>query len=292
MSEQLANGMTPPDDQAANEVALPDPSASNTAAETQSLNVASPPRLGFLSLPREIRDMVYRELFHRPSPSEVWYRLLKPVPDFLATCKLTNREAFEILWGENPYIWENPPPPLLPGLLNRIVDTIQILHVTVRWGSFSAVFYDAVRRFGNPGKIRDNLEIRFVRDPRPLSYDLTYMDRFLVGLGRFTNFKTVRIVVAWRGKDLHISNRVSTRIAQAMCPRLGPSEPNADGNALVLHPRAHWKAQQPQETVDWMNLLDGIRLDWNLGGTSASCDADQNPDENADKSSGPAPSQK
>ena len=74
-----------------------------------------------------------------------------------------------------------------------------------------------------------------------------------------------------------------------MQPRLGSFKPCADKVAMVFHPKDYLFAQQQQNSVDWVDLLDGIRLDRPADGTSADRNTYQNIDKDADTSEAVAP---
>lgn len=48
-----------------------------------------------------------------------------------------------------------------------------------------------------------------------------------------------------------------------LTPIFGPAESIADGRGLVFHPQNHLSSLPRKEAVDWMDHLDGIRLNWN-----------------------------
>lgn len=123
-SSQSDDEVTLPNDQAAYEEALKNPSISNSPTEDQSVMIAPyRSRLGFLSLSAEIRLLVYRKMY-LPNTAAIYWRELETIPALLATCKLIMKEAFAVLWGESPFEWRSTPPPLLPNPLHRVVDAI------------------------------------------------------------------------------------------------------------------------------------------------------------------------
>lgn len=291
MMEQFTN-VTPSVHQATAEAASSNSAGSNAATEDQSINIAAKRNWsGFLSLPPEIRLMIYRELFHHPITFSLESPEFVNIPALLATCKLINKEAFEVIWGENTYYWSTYTPPLLPSILHRIEDTIQRLHVSVRlscYSTFSDEIFYLIDRFGKPAKIRGLLVMTCFLDNDEFVEGRT-RKLFISALGRFTNFRSVQIVLVQKYQKVHISDYFYRWIAKIMQPRLGPSKPHADEVAIVFQPNDYLYAQQQQETVDWMDLLDGIRLDWNGDGTSANRNADQNVDSVVDASEGAAP---
>ncbi|MCJ1262425.1 hypothetical protein MMC22_002295 [Lobaria immixta] len=272
-NSQSDDEVTPPNDQAAYEAASENPSISNSPTENQSVMIAPyRSRLGFLSLPAEIRLLVYREMY-LPNTAAIYWRELETIPALLATCKLIMKEAFAVLWGENPFEWGSTPPPLLPNPLHRVVDAIQTLEVSLPLGKVSATFIDLIHRFGDPARIRHTLKISFVLYNVHESFDSRQIRWFISGLGRFTNFRVVEIAIGRYFQPLPISNHLSQWVAKAMQTRLGPCKPRADKKGLVWHPQAYLNAQRPQALVDWIDLLEGIRLDRNRDGASADSNA-------------------
>lgn len=258
--------VTASDSQSAIDSASEMPSVSNNAAiENQTmLNIASNrTRLGFLSLPAEIRQMIYGELFHRPRVLPFNRFSVIPIPALMKTCKLINQEAFEVLWGENRYHWISPPPNLEPSLFQRIVDTMQRLEICVLLSKPSAKFIEMIHAFRKPARIRSILKITFVMVRDYPDGETASLRWFMKGLGRFANFKIIEIDFVHRSNPVHISNLPSQLIAEVLQPRLGSAKPRADGLALHFHPQDDLNAHPPQEIIDGMELWDGIRLDWN-----------------------------
>lgn len=253
------------------------------------LNIASNrTRPGFLSLPAEIRQMIYGELFHHPQALPFSRSSVIPIPALMKTCKLINQEASEVLWGENRYHWLSPPPNLEPNLFQRIVDTIQRLEICVLLSKPSAKFIEMIHAFRRPAKIRRILKIIFVMLRNDPDRETASLRWFMEGLGRFANFRTIEISFVYRSNPIHITDLPSRLIAQVLQSRLGSAKPRADGLALHFHPQDHLNAHRPQEIIDWVGHLDGIRLDWNWGRASGASNVDQNADEIADKCSAPA----
>lgn len=243
----------------------------NAATGQIMVNIPSNPHWpGFLSLPSEIRIMIYRHMFHWPvviSLSNLRSSIpgrseTKPVPPLLATCKLIYKEAFEVLWGENCYIWPGSPhPPLLPSIYQRIVDTIQKLEVNLapRAGS-PAYLIKLIREFGNSTMIRGVLDVKFsLYSPR--FFDKKILGRYLTCLSAFTNFKVISIQFRYNYKPLFLDSHPFQWTAEALQPRLGLAKHLADNCTLQFHPQDHLNLQRSQQVVDWMDLLDGIRLD-------------------------------
>lgn len=251
MTEQFTD-VTPPDHQAATGAASSNSAGSNAATQNQSISIAAKGnRSELLSLPPEIRLMIYRELFHHPrtcfleSPEVV-------IPALLATCKLIYKEAFQVVWGENTYYWSTYTAPLLPSILHRIEDTIQRLHVAVPLSSYSTVsaeLLNLIYKFENPARIRGLLVMTCFLDNDEFVERRT-RKLFISALGRFTNFRSIQITLTQEFKRVHISDYFYQWIAAIMQPRLGPSKPCADGLAVEFHPNDYLYAQQQHKTVD------------------------------------------
>lgn len=235
------------------------------------VNIPSNPHWpGFLSLPSEVRIMIYRHMFHWPvviglynlKSSKPGTSQTKPVPPLLATCKLIYKEAFEVLWGENCYIWPGSPHPLLlPSIYQRIVDTIQNLEVNLSPESGSpAYLIKLIREFGSSTTIRGVLDVKFsLYSTRP--FDQKILRRYLTCLSAFTNFKVISIEFRYNYKPLSLDSHHFQWTAEALQPRLGFAKPLADSCTLQFHPQDYLNSQRSQPFVDWMDLLDGIRLD-------------------------------
>lgn len=292
---QIVEEVTAPTEQAPNEQVANEAVSeilSNTNAVTEDPpildNEITRSRLGFFSLPGEVRLMVYRQLFHRPEAIRYrWFRR-NPIPPLLATCKLIKKEAFQVLWGENEYLWNISRTALLPNLRPRIVDTIQRLQISLPTRIVSARFLDLMTEFGDPARIRDTLVVHFKLLTTDFDLRANPPGLYIPGLGTFTNFKCVEILLIWSplGEPPFTAPSncpLHQQMAAGLRRRLGPATPRADNLAVQFQPHDYLTLQQ-QETDDWMDLLEGLRLDWNQDdGTNADHDAD----EEADKSGAP-----
>lgn len=311
LDNRYMDSVTASDDQSADETVSENPLVIHAATNSQSINIAfKRSKLGFLSLPPELRLMVYRQLFHDNDgiiDMAEWQTSSSSLPPLLQTCKLINKEAFEALLENPKFIYRDPdwprrhPPqwPISKHIRMRVVDTIQSLDVRIVMEKPTTKFLHLIREFGNPARIRRFLKVTF----SAARVDSFLYDRpitwFLTGLCTFTNFETVDLSFqfAYTYNDIPFNEFPSDSIAQTLQHRfgsakflihsIGPQNLYWDGYILQFHPHNHrhsQQAQRAQRSVDWMDLLDGTRLEWNQNETAnANHDADQNANERADR---------
>lgn len=254
-----------------NEVALENQSTTDVKSTSNGL--------GLLSLPAELRVLIFGHLLVEQRPLSMYWpgRAYQPFPAILNTCTRIRQEAFRVLFRENIFYVGFLHPRLSSLNYRRINDTIQNIHVDIQlysispFGSRSQLIH-LVREFGSPAIVRGTLNIILrVRPSRNQLY-------FWVGLTlpRFTNFRIVRI------EYLADSAPHRTDLTETICRQycaideqyfpvyFGPAISFADGCGLEYHPQKYLNSLP--EAVDWIDHLDGIRLDWGQ-------DPPTNPDE-------------
>lgn len=249
--------------------------ATSAAPENQAIaNVTSTHTpLGLLDLPSELRIMVFRHLLvvsHGENSSfGMWHSSPRPSVNILRTSGLIHREAFEILYGENHFANCLAYSGFLSNRFPRVVDAIQNIRIDVtvllRYTAIEK-FKKLVRCFGNPSRLRNTLTVKLTfADPRarPLKW-------FIRVLGRFTNFRTVKLYFQdYNDVCEHVSH-VREYFKSALEPVLGHAEAfQLSSFGLRFHPIDHWNCLREPEDSDWADSLDGIRLEWNEGEVKA-----------------------
>lgn len=245
-----------------NEVASEDP-ATNHAISTNT-------ELRLLSWPVELRLIVFRFLLleHRPLSTNWMDAAYIAFPAIFKTCRQIRREAFQVMFGENVFFVRFPRP-RFSLLHNRlVVNTIQKLHVSVCLNDPSyhprrLNFFRAIHEFGSPAIVRNALNvIVYVGNATPRHLLLRYVG----GLGRFTNFRNIRIEFVPDPEQLDPVGGLcflTCRVCEDyFTPMFGPAEVFADGCGVQFYPQSHLSSLPPIVYVDWMDYLDGIRLDW------------------------------
>lgn len=276
----MANMVPPENDRSMNETAsgnehiINEEESDTNAVASEISSTANVPstdnsRLQLLSLPAELRLMIFRHLLveDRPLPTHWRGGYYNIRPDVLTTCKKIRREAFEIMYGENTF-WINTVQPNR-GMLNnqQIKDTIRNVHVDVQindtWPHGRRLsFIRVLRAFGSPAIVRGTLNIVL-----HVVLNGIEMLPWLVGaLPRCINFRIVQIELEdgsglglARGLCLILCNTLEA----AMTPVFGPAQSFADGYGLRFYPQEHLNSLLRDVDADWMDRLDGIRLNWN-----------------------------
>ena len=255
-----ADVVEPQNHSATNPVALESPST------TVILLTSS--RLGLLSVPPEVRILIYRHLLVEPIPlSTYWIGSYDPIPAILQTSRLIRREAFPVFFEENTFFIGTMHPKL--SILNhrQISDTIQNVEFTF-WlddtspESARGSFIDLIEAFGSPAIARGTLHLII----RVAAYDNHLLPWLNRGLPRFTNFRNVIF--------RYVPDSAHAR-AEAMCPKLrrihtiilqyifGPGlSSHGIPCCLLFHPLRYLDSLPRKVEVDWMDYLDGVRLTW------------------------------
>lgn len=232
------------------------------------ISTGNPP--GLLDLPPELRLMVFRHLLVYPHNLDLEDRnVSRPPIAILRASRLINKEAFDVLYRGNRFIFKSyGHPSHWPRSFQsfpRFIDMMQNIHVEIPLYSKLAIpwFLIYMRRFGNPSSTRGTFAVDFcnlsvVEDRTPM------MEWFIGALGRFTNFKTIELrfskTIAYR---VQITN-VTEYFESALEPVLGHAEYfGHKGRGLRFHPMDHPNHRRKLEDTDWADYLDGIRLEWN-----------------------------
>ncbi|MCJ1429217.1 hypothetical protein MMC29_007130 [Sticta canariensis] len=251
------NGVEPENHSATNQVALVGSST------TQTLPTSN--RLGFLSLPPEIRLDIYRLLLiSQFAVSTYWFGTYHPFPALLHTSRVIRREAFRVFYGENTFVigFRHP----MISLLNhrQIRDTIQFVNFAVVGSKVTSPnqtrrkFIHVIEAFGSPAIVRHTLVLGIQVDLVFINHLLEWLGR---GLARFTNFRAVKLLFVLDDPEAELSY-TSCRMQEILRPRLGPASAFGPPDELLFHPRQYLSSLPPKIDVDWMYYLDGIRLTW------------------------------
>lgn len=251
-------------------------------------------KLGLLALPAELRVIVLRHLLlaNCPIPTGRMTPSYQPLPAMLHTSRLIRQEAFQVFYAENSFFIGalNPTYSILSN--QQIRDTIQNVHYDEfdeRLDSSPAhrqlIFIDMIREFGSPAIVRHTLNIVFRIDHRTCHKLLHF---FVRGMPRFTNFRTIRfrflarslkspegnltdpetlrarnLVQAMHSLAVSLEAAYCVIYERALTPVFGPPRPLDGQRGLEFHPQDYLNYLPPKVEVDWMEYLDGIRLDWN-----------------------------
>ena len=238
--------------------------------DTEDRSVTNEPSMsserGLLSLPPELRVIIYRHLLVERRPLSTYWRAAcyEPFPAILETCTLIRREAFQVLYGENVFFIGLKHPQISILSNRQIADTIQHVRYAVDLYGPSIplpkrlIFLHLIHEFGSQAIIRDSLQVVF----HIVGLDLpTPMRLYAAGLGRFTNFRIVRFeFVEHRGNTRGACALLAEMFELLLTPKFGPAESFANGCVLEFHPQHFLSSRSPD--VDWMEHLDGIRQDW------------------------------
>lgn len=226
--------------------------------------------LGLLFLPPELRVMVFGHLLLMDSPlSTYWPRTL--YVSFLAilrTSSLIRQEAFQVFYGENTFSMSYLHP--RRSILNnqRVADTIQNVRFDAHVNDPSPWwrqrnFVNIIHEFGSPAIARGTLTIIFNVE----SHENNWLAWYARALPRFTNFRTLRIEFSDAspyGRLQGICFLLAEEHQDTFAHLFGPAVFFANNCGLEFHPRAFRDSRPPPEAhVDWMDVLDGIRLGWN-----------------------------
>ncbi|MCJ1271625.1 hypothetical protein MMC22_011529 [Lobaria immixta] len=251
----------------------------DSASSTKNI-IPTSSGLGLLSLPPEVRLLVYRQLLVLDHPlstnwpgmvwglrpySPHWPRLMLDLnPPILKTSSLIRREAFQVMYGENTFLI-SPSYSRTHALYTPPVrDVLRKVQVDVnsndRWPYLArGSFIPVIRAFDSPAIIRGTLDI-ILRVNHPVN---ELLDWLAVALCRFTNFETVKIAFADSGYAASICVALREEHMDTFTSYLGPARPFDTEYGLTFHPRQFQDSLPLKVEVDWQEHLDGIRLKWN-----------------------------
>lgn len=255
---------------------------SEDSSSTNSVLTTSRPSL--VSLAAEIRVLIFRHLLleGRPLITSRARSTFQRFPAVLRTCRSIRQEAFQVMYGENTFYLDSCHPSYSILDNRQIHDAIQNVHFNVEICFRSlytrrSIFINMLNEFGSPTIIRGALHLvfhvrglyhdellRFAR-AGPGVYRDDPLNWYARALPRFTNFRVVRIEY----KD-HVTLGVREDICcilynthrEFLTPIFGPALPLADGHSLLFCPQEYLDTTPPETDVDWMEHLDGIRLNW------------------------------
>lgn len=267
---------------AINEVAWENPSITTNDV------VPASSQIGLLSLPPELRLLVYRQLLLEPleegrALSTEWrherYQLFTAI---LHTCTLIRQEAFQVMYGENFFFigFSHPTHSILDN--QKVRDTIQNVHFVAGRPDDTLIrknerdLIHIIRQFRSPAIVRGTFSILFYVGGHRRDH-FSWFPRYLPA---FTNFRVIRITFVFsfanRHDPFHLTNQYYVETYSTFCdayerdftPIFGPALSYADGCGLQFHPQDYLKSLPPKVDDDWMDYLDGIRLNWNQDPTN------------------------
>lgn len=244
-----------------NEIGPENPSTTNVTSTSLGL--------GLFTLPSELRVLVFRHLLLERRPLSTYWLLAayQTSPAILHTSRQIRQEAFQVLYGENTFYIGAMHPRL--SILNnpQIRDTIRNVHFDVQLNDplpdrRRSTFINMIREFGSPAIVRNTLYLIF----RVAPYHNNLLHWFGRALPGLTNFRTIQC--QFLPSSVH-------SLAASLCPVLcniykrtltpvfGPALSFSNGCGLTFHPQEYLNSLPPEVEVDWMESLDGIRLNWN-----------------------------
>ncbi|MCJ1266690.1 hypothetical protein MMC22_006575 [Lobaria immixta] len=266
---------TSPGDTGLADTAHQDQSASNVVTENQPTSSTASRRNWFLYLPPEVRLIVYHHVLQIPydvpyNSQRFWgYSDVQAVTGILRTSRLFRREGIDVFFRQNIFFIRTLVLPFQVIRSRRIDDMIQNLVIDIRIpvGTFQAprdLLIGIIHNFGDPAIIRRTFRVNFFLALRYI-WRRAPLDFFIRGLGRFTNFEVVEIDLFYRRRLVMDTDIHRDRVEAALRFVLGPATPRAAGHGLTFLPQQFLRAnaQPSREDFDWMDHLDGIRLDWN-----------------------------
>ena len=215
------NGVEPENHSATDQVALVGSSTTKTLPPSN--------RLGFLSMPPEVRLEIYRLLLlSQFAMSTYWIGTYRPFPALLHTSTEIRREAFRVFYGENTFHigFKHP----MVSILNQqqIRDTIQFVNFAVGGAKDASPnetrrgFIDLIEAFGSPAIVRHTLLLGIHVDLIFINHLLAWLTR---GLARFTNFRAVKLLFTLDDLNTFESrlSYASRRMHEILRPSLGPA---------------------------------------------------------------------
>ncbi|MCJ1267500.1 hypothetical protein MMC22_007385, partial [Lobaria immixta] len=228
-------------------------------------------QVSFLSLPAELRVLIFRHLLLSScSLSTYWDGTdSECFPAILNTCRLIRREAYQVYFGENTFCDFFKLPRLSILNIRPIRDTVQNIQFVVWLNGPSSPqaklsFIRMIHELGSPTDARGTLFMNFfVGNARN-----DVLSWYAKGLPRFTNFRTIRVEFFGGSTDTlakHLCSLLCHNQELNFSPLFGPAEYFADGRGLQFRPRRYLNTLPPEVEVDWIDYLDGVRLNWSEG---------------------------
>ncbi|MCJ1462499.1 hypothetical protein MMC07_001101 [Pseudocyphellaria aurata] len=224
-------------------------------------------QMGLLSLPPELRVMIYQKVLVRDHPIEAYFQ---DFPPLLNTCKQLREEALHVMMTKNTFFLgnHNPSPKYSNTKYTEVRDMVRNVYYEVYYRCAwcktldDAIwrFLDTIRDFGSPAIVRDTITIVFKMYFKRNS--MTILLWFARAMRAFTNFRTVRLefkaLTENRGCRARRFRRHACRFHEHyLAPWFGPAETFPDGFGLEFHPQ---RFRESLPKVDWAENLDGIRL--------------------------------
>lgn len=168
------------------------------------------------------------------------------------------------MYGENTFFISFMHPRYSILKSQRISDMIQNVRISLRlYDRFPTFnFLHVIREFGSPAIVRATLIIVLRVDENQNGL-LPWVVR---AMPRFTNFRMVQIEFiddSFQDNAQGVCLELCNRHRDTFTPVLGPSVSYADGRGLRFRPQDFLNSLPPAADVDWIDLLNGIRLNWN-----------------------------
>lgn len=267
-------------------------SVGNAVTENQSSPSIAFTRNWIVYLPPEIRLIIYRYVlqlpYELPYDSSLLWRdpTMQGLTGILYTSRLIRGESLDVFLRENTFYFLAFFTRLTATPSARIRDTIQNITVDIRlsrcYRGPRELFLGIIQTFGDPAIIRGTFNVRFFLFLHGHSLSRVSLYFFLRGLGRFTNFRIIELDLFYRRRAPLDATMYCNSIENALQPALGLATRHfhATGHDLAFFPQEFLNSQPSRENHDWIDCLDGIRLDWNGDGINGDdTDAHQNADE-------------
>lgn len=267
-------------------------SVGNAVTENQSSPSIASTRNWIVYLPPEVRLIIYRYVlqlpYELPYDSSLLWRdpTMQGLTGILYTSRLIQEESLDVFLRENTFYFLALFTRFTATPSARIRDTIQNITVDIRlslsYRGPRELFIGIIHTFGDPGIIRGRFNVRFFLFLHGHSLPRTHLYFFLHGLGRFTNFRIIEIDLFYRRTPPLDAAMYRHSVENALQPALGLAARHADATEhdLIFFPQQFLNSRPSRENHDWIDCLDGIRLDWNGDGTNGDdTNAHQNIDE-------------
>lgn len=238
-----------------------------TAPNNQPNVSATSTRNWLLYLPPEIRFIIYSYVLELPDGTQYWLPMVHPTArsfsGILDASRLIRIEAVDAFYRANTFhIWAFPSGSLHLFPTRRISEMIQNVTIDTRlWAPHQTprqLFIGTLQHFGDPAIPRRRFTVNFLRRT---DFRRRHLNYFLRALGRFTNFRTLAVFINFYLSPAQSVASLYDHVQNRLRLVLGPVRSRAPEDGLTFCPRRFLNAQPPPENTDWVDRLEGIRLE-------------------------------
>ncbi|MCJ1465443.1 hypothetical protein MMC07_004061 [Pseudocyphellaria aurata] len=240
---------------------------------------------GLLNLPPEVMQTILRHILVYPHrlPLATLPRSAQPPANILRTNRLIYQQAFDILYRENHFsdVFESNslwPRSYSLAQFPRVMRTMQSIQLDIYMSAryFQLDIYMSARyfqldsflklllHFGAPDTVRRKLTLRILLDHLTIGP----LKCFVHAMGRFTNFRTIELLVDRFGFRERVVIGMRDQLAVALQPLLGSAErffhkeDYVGCEGLRFHPTDRQSRLRANEG-DWVDTVNRLRLEWN-----------------------------